>query len=169
MRKQLTLLLTAILLLTALLSCRPKATPPTNQASQSSTTMDSQNTATSTSIGQIEVVPLPGQDASTSNTIQVSPISEQQTEQLSEEVSPVTPEEVVNNETTSSDVSSQTIATIAEDATLNGSKYHEVVAGDNLYAIATLYKTTVDVLVELNGINDATSIQIGQRIFLPNN
>ena len=42
-----------------------------------------------------------------------------------------------------------------------------VQAGDTLSAIAARFDTTVAVLVELNGIQDAASLQIGQELQLP--
>jgi LysM repeat protein len=42
-----------------------------------------------------------------------------------------------------------------------------VEAGDTLSAIAARFDTTVAVLVELNAIEDAANLQIGQELRLP--
>jgi LysM repeat protein len=40
-------------------------------------------------------------------------------------------------------------------------------AGDTLSEIAARFDTTIGVLVELNGIQDAANVQIGQELRLP--
>jgi murein DD-endopeptidase MepM/ murein hydrolase activator NlpD len=45
---------------------------------------------------------------------------------------------------------------------------HVVQRGENLFRIAQLYGTTVEAIASANGINDATQIQIGQRLLVPN-
>ncbi len=46
-------------------------------------------------------------------------------------------------------------------------RVHKVVSGDTLGKIAASYKTTVAVLVKLNGIKDPNKIKVGQAIKLP--
>jgi LysM repeat protein len=46
-------------------------------------------------------------------------------------------------------------------------KVHKVVSGDTLTRIAASYKTTIAVLVKLNGIKDPNKIYVGQTIKLP--
>ncbi|MBW2700884.1 MAG: peptidoglycan DD-metalloendopeptidase family protein [Deltaproteobacteria bacterium] len=45
--------------------------------------------------------------------------------------------------------------------------FHEVQAGESLGAIARTYGTDVQDLAEVNGIEDANRIKVGQRIFVP--
>lgn len=44
---------------------------------------------------------------------------------------------------------------------------HTVAGGETLSAIATLYSTTVEILIELNGIADPNSLQVGTVLQLP--
>ncbi len=45
--------------------------------------------------------------------------------------------------------------------------FHEVQAGESLGAIARTYGTDVQDLAEVNGIEDANRIKVGQRVFVP--
>jgi len=45
---------------------------------------------------------------------------------------------------------------------------HVVQRGENLFRIAMRYGTTVDAIVRANGLRDATQIQVGQRLLIPN-
>ena len=54
----------------------------------------------------------------------------------------------------------------ADGVTTPAAKVHTVKAGDTLGRIATKYGTTVDALVELNGIKNANLIHVGQVIRL---
>ncbi|GAB5489950.1 MAG: hypothetical protein Phog2KO_01650 [Phototrophicaceae bacterium] len=49
----------------------------------------------------------------------------------------------------------------------SGLTIHVVQRGDTLFQIALTYETTVAELVELNGLSDATRIDIGQRLLVP--
>jgi murein DD-endopeptidase MepM/ murein hydrolase activator NlpD len=64
----------------------------------------------------------------------------------------------------SADVKAKPSTTPAAAATAS---VHKVVSGDTLGRIAAFYKTTVDVLVKLNGIKDPNKIKVGQTIKLP--
>jgi LysM repeat protein len=44
-------------------------------------------------------------------------------------------------------------------------KYYEVKKGDTLYSIARKFKTSVDVIKEINGLKDNT-ISIGQKLLI---
>lgn len=46
----------------------------------------------------------------------------------------------------------------------NSAKYHKVVAGDNLTKIAKKFGTTVNALVNLNGIKNPNLIRVGQKL-----
>lgn len=54
-----------------------------------------------------------------------------------------------------------------EPATDSGLTIHVVQRGENLFRIALQYGTTVDELVTLNGLADATRITVGQRLLVP--
>lgn len=56
---------------------------------------------------------------------------------------------------------------IAKVSTKPVAKVYKVKSGDTLSAIAAKHKTTVSVLVKLNGIKDASKISVGQTIKLP--
>ncbi len=45
---------------------------------------------------------------------------------------------------------------------------HVVQRGENLFRIAMRYGTTIDSIVRANGLRDATQIQVGQRLLIPN-
>lgn len=53
------------------------------------------------------------------------------------------------------------------DAPVAGGSTHTVVSGDTLSAIAARHGTTVQVLMDLNGIRDARRTQVGQVLTLP--
>lgn len=45
--------------------------------------------------------------------------------------------------------------------------YHKVMAGQTLWKISKIYGVDLDELAQLNRITDATSIEVGQQIFIP--
>ncbi|MEO1287551.1 MAG: LysM peptidoglycan-binding domain-containing protein [Chloroflexota bacterium] len=51
----------------------------------------------------------------------------------------------------------------------SGLSIHVVQRNETLFRIALEYNTTVDELVTLNGLTDATRIDVGQRLLVPNN
>lgn len=53
---------------------------------------------------------------------------------------------------------------IQEQAQTSEAVYHTVVAGENLYRIATKYNTTVDKILKLNNLKNADKIIEGQKI-----
>jgi murein DD-endopeptidase MepM/ murein hydrolase activator NlpD len=55
----------------------------------------------------------------------------------------------------------------AQEESDPGVTIHVVQRGDNLYRIALQYGTTTDELVRLNGLTNAASIQVGQRLLVP--
>lgn len=64
------------------------------------------------------------------------------------------------------------ILIVAQEATEEaptpiGLTIHVVQRGENLFRIALRYETTVDELVDLNGLLDPTRIEIGQRLLVP--
>ena len=52
--------------------------------------------------------------------------------------------------------------------TTSSSKYHVIVASDNLYRLAIQYQTTIESLVRLNSVTDFSKLQVGQRLLVPN-
>ncbi len=46
--------------------------------------------------------------------------------------------------------------------------YHTVQAGENLFRIALRYDTTVEAIAQANGITDPTTVQVGQKLLIPN-
>jgi len=61
---------------------------------------------------------------------------------------------------------------IAQEATAeadvpNGLTIHVVQRGENLYRISLVYNSSIAELVELNGLLDATRIDVGQRLLVP--
>lgn len=100
-------------------------------------------------------------ESSNSNTLDSTQSDAVQVVEVIDETETVEVE--TGQETTGQETTGQEVQVTANEG------YHEVVAGDNLYAISVRYGTTVETLVELNAIADPTQLQIGQRIILPSN
>lgn len=57
---------------------------------------------------------------------------------------------------------------LTEPITLRaGSGYHVLEAGETLYRVSKIYDTTVEELIEINGISDYTDIPTGTRLRVP--
>ena len=62
---------------------------------------------------------------------------------------------------------SQTSSTRQMPARPKTGIYHDVKAGENLYRIGKAYDVPFEELARLNGIRDASQINVGQKIFIP--
>ena len=57
--------------------------------------------------------------------------------------------------------------TPAGTSILTGGVYHTVESGETLFGIAIQYGTTVDAIVEANGLTDPDAVGVGQRLLIP--
>ncbi|MGH2348638.1 MAG: LysM peptidoglycan-binding domain-containing protein [bacterium] len=57
--------------------------------------------------------------------------------------------------------------TVAPAAAPSAYTWHTVTSGDTLWTIASRYRTTVNVLISLNGLRNPDALQLGQRLKVP--